>query len=145
MSPFDHLKDFLANSHEILPGSLWQTSWLGEFSDVPEGVRPYVISLVDTPERGDLAGFVRWPFDDAPILPDMSIAWAIARLGAVWLRKGPLIVHCLEGNNRSGLLCGMVLIALGDGGAEAVRRIHAANPDALYNDTFRQFLEGIAA
>lgn len=151
MSLFDHIADFLANSHEIIPGTLWQTSWLGEFKDVPEDRRPYVISLVDTPDGGGLSGFLRWPFDDKPELPDMSIAWPVARVGSAWTCRGPVIVHCLEGNNRSGLICGMLLsngIQINGepvkfSGLAAVQQIRMANPHALYNETFRQFLESI--
>lgn len=49
-------------------------------------------------------------------------------------------VVCQHGMNRSGLVAGLVLRALGLSGEEAVRQILSARPGALSNQTFRKLL-----
>jgi protein-tyrosine phosphatase len=50
-------------------------------------------------------------------------------------------VNCAAGLNRSGLIVGRALIALGYEPHDAIRRIRAARgPRALFNRTFEEFL-----
>lgn len=51
-----------------------------------------------------------------------------------------IIIVCQQGMNRSGLLSGMLLRAVGFAGHEAVDRIVERRPGALSNLTFRQII-----
>jgi hypothetical protein len=145
-------RDFLANAHEPIPGlGLWQTSVMGDFRIALGSERPIsVISCIECPEPPGLAALCRFPFEDAPLLPNMGMAWGVAHFGHRALPHGPLVVHCLAGNNRSGLLAGMVLYLGNHGnGRQVVELIQRANPHALCaasgpgGETFRGFLEGL--
>jgi hypothetical protein len=147
-TPVALIKDFLSASHEIIPGKLYQSSALGELRQSLHHDGPlYVISCIDSPEPPGLTGFLRFPFEDGPKLPDSKILMSIGLLGATWLLSGKVVVHCLAGNNRSGLLIGTILYAFPSkdwpDGPAIVRKIQSANPDALYNDTFRHYLESM--
>ncbi len=52
-----------------------------------------------------------------------------------------IYVMCHHGLNRSSLMMGLILRALGTTGGEAVRRIEAARPGALANRAFRAIVE----
>lgn len=47
-------------------------------------------------------------------------------------------------NNRSAFMAGLILIELGMPGAEAVARLRAPRPGALFNDRFAQCLASLA-
>ena len=47
------------------------------------------------------------------------------------------------GFNRSGLMAGLILIELGMPGAEAVARLRAKRPGALFNEMFADYLASI--
>src|SRR5258708_2637638 len=100
----DHIKDLLVGCHEITR-QLWQTSALGELQLPWHEGRWATISLVETPEPvSGGAVLLRWPIIDGE-LPDLTIADMLADFGANWISSGNrLCVHCLEGNNRSGLM-----------------------------------------
>lgn len=143
----DHLGDFFAGCHEIVPGKLWQTSALGEYRALMAGPGPWaVISLISLSELSleNHEPLLEWPIVDGD-LPDMAVASIVADFGAAWIENhGQLIVHCLEGNNRSGMICGLVMHRLGMGsGSEILAKIKAANPDALYNALFANYIASL--
>ncbi len=145
--PAELVGDFLGSSHEILPGKLWQTSAVGALIESLGSDEPtYVISCIHGPEPPGLAGFLRFPFEDKADMPNVAALRAVGEMGARWMRLGRVIVHCLAGNNRSGLVCGEILHADCPGGLDGdgiVEIIQAANPHALYNETFRKYLESL--
>jgi protein-tyrosine phosphatase len=51
-----------------------------------------------------------------------------------------VLAHCGMGYNRSGLIAGMILKALGIPGVAAVARIRDRRPGALFNDRFAEYL-----
>lgn len=52
-----------------------------------------------------------------------------------------VLVLCLEGRNRSGLVVGLALRAMGFSGNDAVRMLLDKRPRALYNETFRTYIK----
>ena len=55
-------------------------------------------------------------------------------------RPVSLFIFCAQGLNRSGLLTGLILRALGVPGREAVERIRAARPGSLANQAYERLL-----
>jgi protein-tyrosine phosphatase len=84
--------------------------------------------------------YVYFPFKDEDV-PTLHKLHAVARLGAALVQTGErVLVHCQMGLNRSALVAGLVLVYSGLSGADAVARLQARRPGALYNDTFATYL-----
>src|SRR4029077_11072012 len=86
--------------------------------------------------------YIYFPFeDDDQALPDTSKLRAIAEMAASLIREGHrVLAHCNMGFNRSGLVAGLILKALGMPGDAAVTRIRERRPGALYNDRFADYV-----
>ncbi|HKF66330.1 MAG TPA: dual specificity protein phosphatase family protein, partial [Vicinamibacterales bacterium] len=86
--------------------------------------------------------YVYFPFDDDDQqLPSATKLRAIAQMGASLIQDGHrVLAHCGMGFNRSGLIAGMILKALGVPGVVAVARIRERRPGALFNDRFADYL-----
>jgi len=86
--------------------------------------------------------YVYFPFDDDDQqLPSATKLRAIAQMGASLIQDGHrVLAHCGMGYNRSGLIAGMILKALGVPGVAAVARIRERRPGALFNDRFADYL-----
>jgi len=86
--------------------------------------------------------YIYFPFDDDDqILPSATKLRAIAQLGASLIQDGHrVLAHCGMGYNRSGLVAGLILKALGVPGEAAVTRIRERRPGALFNDRFADYL-----
>lgn len=86
--------------------------------------------------------YVFHPIDDVPYLTDPDAIHDLGERVADFVRSGKQVaVSCMSGINRSGLLVGRALIALGytpQKAIEAVRR--ARGPRALSNRHFTRFL-----
>jgi protein-tyrosine phosphatase len=54
-----------------------------------------------------------------------------------------VLSHCTSGFNRSALVAGLILTELGATGAEALARIRARRPGALFNETFADYLASL--
>jgi protein-tyrosine phosphatase len=86
--------------------------------------------------------YVFFQIDDVPWIRDPE---AIDELGdavaAHVLAGARIVVDCAAGRNRSGLLVGRTLIALGHPAPEAIRLVRAARgPHALSNREFARWL-----
>ena len=88
------------------------------------------------PTQANHCLYVYFPFDDDDrLLPSLTKLRAIAQLAASLVREGHTVLsHCSGGFNRSGLVAGLILTELGMSGAEALARIRAKRPGALYNE-----------
>ena len=79
-------------------------------------------------------------------LPDLPRMQGLALLAAHLIRNGQkVLAHCGMGFNRSALLAGMILAELGVDGAEAVARLRARRPGALFNERFAEYLTTVKA
>ena len=89
---------------------------------------------------------VRWPIDDGP-LGDVTMLHALASLGADAVGRGAAAVAmCEMGRNRSGLLAAMIVARLhGISGIDAMALVRRANPEAIANPWFAQFLRELSA
>jgi protein-tyrosine phosphatase len=86
--------------------------------------------------------YVYFPIaDDDQQLPAMTKLLAIARMAASLIRDGHVVLsHCGMGYNRSAFVAGLILIELGMSGADAVARLRARRPGALFNPLFGDWL-----
>ena len=77
-------------------------------------------------------------------LPNLAKLNAVADLAAGLIRAGHRVLsHCGMGFNRSALIAGLILRRLGMTGPEAVKRLRACRPGALFNEVFAAHLESL--
>jgi len=128
-------------------GRLFMSADLRDWSHVqPHGID--VVIDVDggldmcIPTMSNHCLYVYFPFDDDDQqLPSATKLRAIAQMGASLIQDGHrVLAHCGMGFNRSGLIAGMILKALGVPGVVAVARIRERRPGALFNDRFADYL-----
>jgi protein-tyrosine phosphatase len=106
--------------------------------DLEGGLDP---GLPETPN--DLL-YVYFPIADEE-LPDLERLHAVARMIAELVSvQRVVLVHCLLGLNRSNLVLATVLTYFGIPGSEAVVRLRALQPGALYNPTFERYVQGLS-
>ena len=86
--------------------------------------------------------YIVHPIDDVPWISDPSAIHELGIRVAELVRAGDkVVVNCMSGLNRSGLLVGRALVALGYSPTEAVELIRRARgPHALSNRQFTRFL-----
>ena len=86
--------------------------------------------------------YVAYPIDDVPWIEDPDAIHELGIRVADHVRAGEkVIVNCMSGMNRSGLLVGRALVAMGYLPVEAVELIRRARgPHALSNREFTRFL-----
>lgn len=123
---------------EIVPGL-----WLGALPDYSPPDVKYVLSLVGSsaePRSGQR--LIVTGFADSLALPEEQYLYGLADLGITLWKDGPILVHCLAGLNRSGLIVGLMLVRSGTCTAqEAVDLMRAKRSSAvLHNPTFRNWL-----
>jgi hypothetical protein len=145
-------KPDLQAMHAVIPDRLFQSGQPGSplgptWATVEAHGVGFVVDLygeISIPAHFNDISMV-WPLTDDTNLPDRAMLDATARLLAVEIAHGTVVlVHCLRGRNRSSLVSARVLmVSEGISGAEAVRRIREAVPGALSNETFTRYLEGL--
>jgi protein-tyrosine phosphatase len=87
--------------------------------------------------------YVYFPIFDED-LPNLSKLNAVADLGAALIKGGQRVLsHCGMGFNRSALVAGLILLRLGVSGPEAVQRLRACRPGALFNEVFAAHLQSL--
>lgn len=92
------------------------------------------------PTAADEFLYVYLPIHDGN-LPNLERLHAVARLGAELVGKGHVLLsHCGMGLNRSALVAAMILMHGGMTGPQAVERLRARRPGALFNEVFANFL-----
>lgn len=85
---------------------------------------------------------VRCAMLDSRDLPSPSLLDAVVEIIGVGVERGPTLVHCQAGLNRSGLLTALALIKLADmTPADAIAHLRESRRDAvLCNDVFERYL-----
>ena len=133
---------------EVFP-NLFQGSQIKNQEDV-EKIRDLKIkTIIDLeggfdPPMGFLDLYLYWPISDVPWLPDNDTLFMVATFGcSVLHKKDCLLVHCKQGLNRSGLLCGKIMSMMGCKGPEILKVINEKIPDALWNPIFREYIRGL--
>ena len=92
------------------------------------------------PTAADEFLFVYLPIHDGD-LPNLDRLHAVAELGASLIAKGHRVLsHCGMGLNRSALIAALILMHHGMTGPQAVERLRARRPGALFNEVFANYL-----
>ncbi len=92
------------------------------------------------PTAADSFLYVYLPIHDGD-LPNLERLHAVGRLGADLVGRGHcLLSHCGMGLNRSALVAALVLMHAGMTGPQAVERLRARRPGALFNEVFANYL-----
>jgi hypothetical protein len=92
------------------------------------------------PTAADAFLYVYLPIHDGD-LPNRERLHAVARLGARLVGQGHrLLSHCGMGLNRSALVAGLILMAHGMTGQQAVDRLRERRRGALFNEQFARHL-----
>ena len=133
---------------EVFP-NLFQGSQIKNQEDV-EKIRDLKIkTIIDLeggfdPPMGFLDFYLYWPISDVPWLPDLENLYSVAGFCVEQLnQKGKVLVHCKQGFNRSGLVCGKIMSVMGWRGPEILKAINEKIPDALWNPIFREYVRGL--
>ena len=136
----------LFTASEVYPG-LFQSSKIRTEED-SEFVEDLGVKLVVDLEGGFdpvmnfLDTYLFWPIHDLPILPDVDLLVMVCSFIYRQLELGgKVLVHCSQGLNRSGLVCGRVMVMKGMTGVEAIRQIRFKRPGSLWNRVFSKYLE----
>jgi len=128
------------NSWPIIPG-LWQADLIGAAMSPKDCT---LITLTMLEEFMPIARplHVVFPIVDGPELPDMKRAVNVAVIAGREIAFGNQVyVACNAGQNRSGLIVAMTLDLLH--AQNILATILKAHPEALQNQTFRQYVEGL--
>lgn len=128
----------LVNNEDQIADNLWIGGNPVEISKFQ-----YVIAVNHAPKyyipNGTWA--VVYPFDDASWLPDLDKLNMLADMVNEYRTKGPTLVHCSAGLNRSALVVALALIKRGMTGNDAIQLIRSKRGnDALHNQTFADWL-----
>lgn len=92
------------------------------------------------PTAADAFLYVYLPIHDGD-LPNLERLHAVGRLAAELVGKGHVLLsHCGMGLNRSALIAALVLMHHGMTGPQAVERLRARRPGALFNEVFANYL-----
>jgi hypothetical protein len=131
---------------EVAP-SLWiaASGPPGNPAPLPPEVEAVVTLASRIPPVGSLVKELRFGFPDAVLDPDVAeelerlADWAFIE----WKAGEATVIRCQAGLNRSGLLCGLVLLRDGVAVQEIINRIRRLRgPFALSNESFIRYLEG---
>ena len=128
---------------EVVPGVFQADTTYSPVELLQQGFDA-VFDLCGLDRSGGVADgtYVAHPIDDVPWISDPNAIHELGIRVAEHVRRGSRVaVNCMSGLNRSGLLVGRALIALGYSPAEALALIRKARgPHALSNRQFVRFL-----
>lgn len=132
-----------------MPEQPWNKIW----GNLHQGEQPrrfvnpyftYVVSCVDDDEYQltHRQERVNYAFGDHGALPDMIAVEGMARIALAWLRKGPTLVHCHVGWNRSGLVLGLAMVMAGVAPEKAIAMMRKKrSTGCLSNHVFANWLK----
>lgn len=133
---------------EVFP-NLFQGSQIVDVVDLDKIKEIKIDCVIDLeggfdPPMGFLDSYLFWPIMDAPWLPDLGSLFSVASFGAVVLQhKRRVLVHCKQGLNRSGLVCGRIMAVMGVSGPDILKNINLSVPGSLWNPVFREYVRGL--
>ena len=127
----------IAEMHEIVPGL-----WLG---CQPERVNPIIKFVVSVNGKKHYSSpavqYISTYYEDGPTIPPEELLNGLADLVITMMKRGPVLVHCTAGMNRSALLVGLVLIKIGMAPADAIELMRTKrSKSVLHNIFFRNWL-----
>jgi len=131
---------------EVYP-KLYQGSMIFTKEDIKEVNDLKIKTVIDLeggfdPDMNFLESYLYWPIRDVPWLPDKESLFTIGVYGAsVVSSKRRLLVHCRQGLNRSGLVCGQIMSILGMKGTDIVKEITSKVKFGLWNPVFREYIK----
>jgi protein-tyrosine phosphatase len=133
---------------EVYP-NLFQGSQIVDVTDLDKVREMKIQVVIDLeggfdPPIGFLDSYLYWPIIDLPILPNLESLFCVASFGALAIyHKGRVLVHCRQGLNRSGLVCGRIMSLDGVCGPDILKTICEKVPGALWNPVFREYVRGL--
>jgi hypothetical protein len=139
---------------EVTPiaGNLWQGGPPPEGTALAEQGFDMLVLCAEEhqPSSSQFPGLtvVRAPNDDRPKGPpptadEVLIAHLAAKTVAKSLFKGrKVLVTCMQGRNRSGLVSGLAMVMLGESAAPVIQRIRERRENALTNPYFVEIIKG---
>lgn len=122
--------------------NLWQGGCVGGVD--LQGHFKHIISLYPW-ERynpgGELDSFMEVKLYDGPRVPNEQQLYSLAEWINFCKQRGPTLVHCQAGLNRSGLVTALSLVLSGMTPIEAIALLRASrSPAVLCNGTFEKWL-----
>jgi len=136
------------NAFEVFP-KLFQGSQIKNLEDVEKVKDLKIQTIIDLeggldPPMGFLDSYLYWPISDVPWLPDIEYLFMVANYGALLIKNSQrVLVHCKQGLNRSGLVCGRIMNLRGEKGRDILKAINEKIPGALWNPVFREYVRGL--
>lgn len=129
---------------EVIPGLAQASSWIPPNELLDEYGFDASVDVGGWDQSKKMVGrnYTFLLLDDVPWIPEPDAVHMLGIRVASMVDGGlRVVVNCAAGLNRSGLIVGRALIALGHDPAEAIELIREARgPRALFNTTFEQFL-----
>jgi hypothetical protein len=129
---------------EVIPGLAQASSWIPPWELLDNLGFDASIDVGGWDQSARMRGknYTFLLLDDVPWIPDPDAVHMLGIRVASMVDGGQhVVVNCAAGLNRSGLIVGRALIALGQEPADAIGLIRAARgPRALFNRTFEAFL-----
>ncbi len=142
----EFLKDRIAFSADEVYPNLFQSSKISRRGDLEKVKVLGIDTVIDLeggfdPPMDFLDVYVYWPIHDIPIIPDVEMLKMVSTFGMMEIKRGKkVLVHCAQGLNRSGLVCGRIMTLCGLTGHYAVDLIRKKRVGSLYNPVFVEYL-----
>lgn len=130
----------IVNERDHIVDNLWLGGWPSSGVDQFK----YVFCLAANPNYFATKGksIITWaPFDDVDALPPVEFLHEIADQVVAASKKGPTLVHCAAGVNRSGLIMALALVKLDWEPHVAIAHLrNKRSQSVLFNTTFEQYV-----
>lgn len=133
---------------EVYPG-LFQSSKISTPADVAKIYDLGINVVIDLEGGFDipmvfLESYLWWPILDVPFLPDRSTLECVGSFGwGALIGQHKVLVHCRQGLNRSGLVCGKIMSRFNIKGPEILGTIREKVPGSLFNPVFAKYVRGL--
>lgn len=139
--------------YEVVPrlfmrGEVRGLKWQNKVRLVKDNGLDVIICLLQTadPELGssDLVDYRQRPLPDAQVVPEERARSIAEEVVDEIIDGRSVLVHCIAGRNRSGLVAGLAARELlACDGERAFQVLKRARPSALTNEVYESFLRGL--